>query len=264
VKRTGFQESLEVFRGRAGQLRVVAEKTDSGVAYRAEQASHRAGLVAVIDAKHLVGLFPADCAGAALTGQELIVVLPSHSIFELEVTSCIANAFPFAILSTVLAFKPPQLVDPWPVCLFVRASCREHFSSKFRILRKSPLLPLAAVGADFLAILGVFRISFRMPFAAPGKLSLSLDHSIPLQMASSFVSRLKPLTCSPQCSPHGIGGLEPAGAHRRDARERDAGRPVSVWIRAMGARIERVRARAAIAPMPSRSRRRRSVDQFEF
>ncbi len=114
MKRTGFQESLEVFRGRAGQLRVVAEKADSEIASPAEQASHRAGLVAVIDAKQLVGRFPADRAAAVLTGQELLVILPLEAVFGFEMTSHFARVHAFAIFGIVLAPPPIRRVDPVP------------------------------------------------------------------------------------------------------------------------------------------------------
>jgi len=115
VKRTGFQESLEVFRGRAGQLRVVAEKADSEIASPAEQASYRAGLVAMIDAKHSVGFFFADRAAAALTGQELLVILPLEAVFGFEMTSHFARVHAFAIFGIVLAPAPIRRVDPVPV-----------------------------------------------------------------------------------------------------------------------------------------------------
>jgi len=114
AKQTRFQENLEVSRGGAGPLRVVAEKADGGVAWRAEQASHLAGLVAVIDAKQLVGRFPADRAAAALTGQELLVILPLEAVFGFEMTSHFARVHAFAIFGIVLAPAPIRRVDPVP------------------------------------------------------------------------------------------------------------------------------------------------------
>ena len=230
MKRTGFQESLEVFRGRAGQLRVVAEKADSGVASPAEQASYRAGLVAMIDAKHSVGFFFADRAAAALTGEELLVILPLEPVFGLKVLSRFPRAFALAISSI--------LPEPRSHRALVRAVCRPLSSSKIRIFRVSPPLPLAMLRATSFPIFRIFRVSFPLPFPSPGELSLFGIASLCIRSLLGSLAKDRHWIAAPNTFRSASTDSEPAAASARCARGAPIGPSVSVWVGAMGTRID--------------------------
>src|SRR5262249_5020854 len=80
-------EGPEIVRPRLHAGRVVSGKSQSTVAFPAEQAAHLAGQVAMVDAEQALGLLLADRACAILQSEPELVLQQRNSVAELQLSS---------------------------------------------------------------------------------------------------------------------------------------------------------------------------------
>src|ERR1700730_4090481 len=73
-------EGREIICRALRELRVIVVKSQATVAFLAEQPTHFAGHVAMIDTEQPLGLFLADCAGAVLQREPELVLRPRNPI----------------------------------------------------------------------------------------------------------------------------------------------------------------------------------------
>ena len=130
--------------GGVQQRRAVVEASQPGVALAAEQASHHAGFVAVIDAQRLGGPDLAVRAKTVLLRQHAREILRREAVFRHPPAVGEACAILLAEFRIGVADKTLVLVDVLPMRPFPLAICRKLPRAIVRILRISFPVPLGA------------------------------------------------------------------------------------------------------------------------